>query len=89
MKVNQLKTNEIFSAQASKTWIHCATGMIWLSHNGLDTILSCGQKWQLQGADLLVIQALEDSCFALHQTAQLARVEQVGFFSSSPKPSGC
>jgi hypothetical protein len=55
----------------------------------LDIILSCRQKWQGQGGDLLVIQALKDSRFALQQAAQLTLVEQMGFFSSNPNPSGC
>ncbi|QBC42644.1 hypothetical protein [Iodobacter fluviatilis] len=46
---------------------------------GLDIILSCRQKWQGQGGDLLVIQALKDSRFALQQAAQLTLVEQMGF----------
>jgi hypothetical protein len=56
---------------------------------GLDIILSCRQKWQRQGGDLLVIQALKDSRFARQQAAQLTLVEQMGFFSSNPNPSGC
>ncbi len=65
MQITQLKTAEVFSIRAAKSWIHCAAGQLWLSHDGHDVILERGQKWQIDDIDLAVIQALENSRFVV------------------------
>ncbi|MFC7420809.1 DUF2917 domain-containing protein [Iodobacter arcticus] len=81
MQITHLKAAEVFSIRAIKTWIHCAAGQIWLSHDGRDVILECGQKWQIEGTDPVVIQALQNSRFIFAKNAHLSQSEQSAVFS--------
>ncbi|MEJ2792949.1 DUF2917 domain-containing protein [Iodobacter sp. LRB] len=75
MQITHLKTAEVFSIRA-KSWIHCAAGQLWLSHDGHDVILERGQKWQIDDTDLAVIQALQNSHFMLLANEKLSPAEQ-------------
>ena len=65
MSSTLLKSKQLFSFKAAATWIHCEMGQIWLTDDGQDVILACGEKWLTRGKAPIVIEALQDSKIAI------------------------
>lgn len=72
MQTSQLKTAELLSFTSEAAWIRCESGQLWISHDGKDIVLARGEKCFVNGEDLIVIEALQDSHFSIlnQQTAQ-------------------
>ncbi|WP_027467468.1 DUF2917 domain-containing protein [Deefgea rivuli] len=65
MQTYQLNTAEVHSLAAKQSWIRCDSGQVWLSHDGEDIVLECGQKCFISGRDKVVVEALQNSRYSL------------------------
>ena len=72
MQTTTLKTAEVYSFSTEATWVRCESGQLWLSHDGEDIVLERGDKCFLNGADRIVLEALQDSRFSVFKEAAIA-----------------
>ncbi|MBB5017888.1 hypothetical protein HNQ59_001158 [Chitinivorax tropicus] len=63
--------------------ITCTRGMVWLTESGKDIVLKCGERYQLHGKDMAVIEPLAHSTITVEHPTLLKRPSA---FNGIPSP---